>query len=144
MYKLRWEDNKEILEQYRKDFGDYNDIPQNLKEITPEEFAKSKFFTYSPEHIEHRQMKVPPADPNNKWGWRLKDIKLYTFFDKTGIGISNDGGKVTYYSFCVCEHEYEELSPSAARALGHQHFGNCYHVIRCSKCGYVQEYDSSG
>jgi len=44
----------------------------------------------------------------------------------------------------ACEHDFEEISGDEARKLGVQHFGMCWHVTRCKKCGEISSYDSSG
>lgn len=43
----------------------------------------------------------------------------------------------------TCVHEYSELSPEASRAKGIRHFGTCWHVYECSKCGHHKTTDSS-
>lgn len=136
LYSLKFETperDKEIEEKY----GGYNDFPPDWKEIAEEEFAKSMFFTYSPDLIQHRQMMKPNE---------VVEATLHFFWDGNGYAIGHDfwKGKVKYYRFALCEHTYRELSPSEARAKGHSHFGNCYHVTECAKCGLIWEYDSSG
>jgi len=43
-----------------------------------------------------------------------------------------------------CIHEVEELSMAQCREIKVMHFGNCYHVYRCLKCGQISAVDSSG
>ena len=114
-----------------------NDFPDGWREITPEEFSTSDFFSYSPEYIEYRQMY-----DNHKAGVHAK---LFHFPDGTGIAMSNEywEKKVRFYKF-GCEHSYNELSTKQASEEGVSHFGNCYHVYKCSKCNHVMSQDSSG
>jgi len=44
----------------------------------------------------------------------------------------------------TCIHEYVEMSQAKCREAGIHHFGRCYHVYRCPKCGTVYAVDSSG
>lgn len=43
-----------------------------------------------------------------------------------------------------CEHEWRELGAQEARAKGLEHWGMCWHVMECSKCGFIESHDSSG
>lgn len=43
-----------------------------------------------------------------------------------------------------CEHNWKELSMAESKTEGVLHFGNCWHVNKCSDCGMVWSYDSSG
>lgn len=55
------------------------------------------------------------------WGWVLKDSKDAT-----------------------CIHEFNEISQKECKEIGIAHFGNCWHVEKCKKCGVISSYDSSG
>ena len=125
-------------EEFEKKFGGFNDFPPNWTEITEEEFAQSKFFTYSPDYVDYRQM----LDGKNP----CVSARLYFFWGDEGFAIVNDywGKKVKYFRFYLCEHDYTELSSKEARKRGISHFGNCYHVLVCEKCDHVWSYDSSG
>ena len=134
MYEFRQVIDKSILDKHKEKFGDFNDFPPNWKEITEEEFARSSFFIYSPIHTEYRQMHL-----HDKSG--VKDVYNYTparlcfMSDGTGYGIQNDfqNGKVRYYKFAFCLHEF-------GKDLG-KYRGE--HIFICKKCGYRYEYDSS-
>ena len=43
----------------------------------------------------------------------------------------------------TCIHDFHEISAEEARNKGVHHFGRCYHVSECSKCGKLISYDSS-
>ena len=131
-------ETKEELEQHQKDFGTYNYPPPGFQEITAEEFAQSGFFTWCVEGMEYRQIM---AD-NIKSDTMLNpvkgylSIKLFFMNHGDGYGISHDywDEKVRYFKFAKCYHDYKEL-PSP---------GMHTHVCKCTKCGDVWEYDSSG
>ena len=57
----------------------------------------------------------------NGWGW-----------------VATDSLDVT------CIHEDVELTPEQCNVRGIHHFGNCYHVYICKKCGRSKSIDSSG
>lgn len=115
----------EMMED-EKIIGGYNDLPPHFKKISEKRFAQSSFFTYLPIKTEFRQVK--------EIGIGFTSIQLYWFSDGTGIGIKNNfwKGKVYYYKFYICEHEYEILESRM-----------CYSKSKCKKCGYILEVDSS-
>jgi hypothetical protein len=123
---------------WEEKWGGYNDFPPNWHEITEAEFAQSHFFIYSPDYVEFRQM------------FRKHDTvvgaTLYFMYDGVGYGIVHDywGRKIHYYKFALCEHKFTELTQKECAQKGIQHFGNCYHVYRCTKCGFTNSVDSSG
>jgi len=114
-----------------------NDFPEGWREISSEEFARCQFFTYSPTHIEYRQMQ----DDDHRTS---TSAKLFHFADGTGVAMSSDfwGKKVIYYKF-GCDHKYVELSRSESESSGIQHRGMCWHVYRCAKCENIMSTDSS-
>ena len=44
----------------------------------------------------------------------------------------------------LCIHEMREISQRECRERGIRHFGMCWHVLECRKCGRIRSYDSSG
>ena len=118
----------------------YNDPPIGLTEISDNEFANSLFFSYSPVYIDHKQILLPHSDGRNYY----TSIKLFHFHDGTGIGIIRDSGtkKPRYYRY-GCMHEYRSMSGHELREKKIPHFGECYHVEVCDKCGHINAYDSS-
>ena len=116
-----------------------NLFPDGWREIDVGEFAQSSFFTYSPTHVEYRQMydAYPFTSP-------MVAAKLFHFSDGTGVALSNEwwDEKVRYFKF-GCDHSYNELMPSECNKRGVSHFGMCYHVYECDKCGHVMSQDSS-
>jgi hypothetical protein len=129
--------HQEKTESQKESLGGYNSLPPNWAEITEKEFSQSNFFSYTPEFVEFRQA---PLDGT------FTGIHLFHFFDGTGVALTRDywKGTVRYFKFAACEHSLVELSGEDCRAAGIHHAGNCYHVYRCTKCGFVQSMDSSG
>jgi hypothetical protein len=87
--------------------GGYNDFPPNWHEITPEQFAKSDFFGWHADIMEHRQM--VPKTAGMKVLMRLKDgqegcavtANLYWMPSGLGYSIVNDfwGGQIRLFKF---------------------------------------------
>jgi hypothetical protein len=136
-------DGKE--EEMEKEYGSFNDEPPNFKQISEDEFAKSHFFTYHPDFMEHRQIFLKDL-PRDMRVVGLFTIYMFYYWDGTGIAIHNDwwGGKVYYFSFAKCDHDYRELSQKEAKSKGHDHWGMCFHVYECRECGFTMSQDSSG
>ncbi len=137
--------SQEEAKQFEKDFGGYNDAPPGLKEITAEEFAQSGFFTWCIEKVEFRQV----LSDRLPWTGEKYMLTLRMFYmnspHEDGFAMSHDywAQKVRYFRFTRCDHSYRELSVLEAQAKGRKHFGNCYHVHQCTKCGVFYEVDSS-
>lgn len=126
------------------DGTDFNDPPVGLRRIDEKEFAKSRFFSHTPEFVEHRQIHVKSSDDLTRGNGKVICIIMWWFDDATGIAMSNDywGGKVEYFTF-GCQHEYHELSRSECISHDIYHAGLCFHVLECSKCHNITSYDSS-
>lgn len=134
----------EQQEIHERAYGRDSDSPSpNFKEITEKEFAQSKFFSYGADRTEYRQI-LPDRLPWKGEKYALS-VTLYYLYDGTGYGISSDywQGKVRYFRFAACEHEYKELSQQECRKRGLYHAGRCYHVSECVKCGRINAVDSS-
>jgi hypothetical protein len=116
-----------------------NDLPVGWRKVSAEEFSRSVFFTYSPTHVEYRQM-YDKAQANTP----MLSAKLFHFWDGTGIAMSSDywAKEVHYYKF-GCDHKYNELSRKESERRGIGHHGMCWHVYECSKCQHIMSTDSS-
>jgi hypothetical protein len=149
-YRLSYESQSKEWEQ---EFGRYNDPPPNLKEITREEYdAVVIHGCYAARLKDFRQ--VRPEGAFKKLGFKsMTKMHLHVYEDKTGVAVTSvyDLNKATnkyeytarYFSFAVCEHTMHGLSQQECREAGIYHGGRCYHVSRCTKCGYVSAVDSS-
>lgn len=132
--------------------GKGNTAPVGWRKITEKEFAQSKFFSYSPDHMEYRQLTRtqdggPVAHQTTRYGDThpvMVAAHMFWFYDGTGVALGNDwwGGTVQYYAF-GCQHEYTELGAKECRERGITHWGRCWHVYECSKCGHIDAHDSS-
>lgn len=116
----------------------YNDPPNGLREISETEFAKSTFFTYPILAIEFRQVLIGDSYKHLNIFWMNTNPK-----HADGFAVSADywGGKVTYYRV-GCDHRFVELSQEESERKGHRHWGMCYHIFECEKCGKIEKYDS--
>jgi hypothetical protein len=137
-------DSKDETDQHEKDFGRFNDPPPNFTEITAEEFAQSGFFTWCIEAQEFRQIDPARIDQNRMLSPVSTYLSVKMFFMNHGDGyaLAQDywGKKIRYFKFAKCLHDYQEVS---AASLGKPAF-NSYHYCKCTKCGDLWEYDSSG
>lgn len=149
-YKL---EQKEEDADHTKLFGRWGDVPPNLKEITIKEFSKSFYDIYSPLIIEFRQFVFPGELASSScflyiyWdnsGLIIRPIRENEEWDHSERCFKKYKAKVKYYSFASCIHEYMELNSKQATKEGRVHFGNCYHIYKCSKCGFIYEQDTSG
>lgn len=128
--------------KHRETYGGYNDFPPNWRKLTEKEFAQSQFFSYSPTLVEHRQM-LPPGGlrPGGK---PALTARLYFYSDGSGLAMSNDywKGKVQYFAFAACVHEYRRPT-EAEHEAGVVRPARCFHVSICDKCHHVHAVDSS-
>jgi hypothetical protein len=126
-------------ESHQKRYNPSNRLPPNFKEITEKEFAKSKFFVYSPDFWEWRQINVKEDYQNFTWGKDkhsyIFSIRMAYFYDGTGLAMAHDywEGKVRYFSFAVCEHKNKT----------ERNVGRCLNQYTCDACGFVETIDSS-
>lgn len=86
------------LAEHEEKWGRYNDFPPGWREISEAEFAKSQYFIYHPDLIEHRQML---RSKEFEYTGACVDVNLYFYFDGTGYAIVNYfwSGKVRFYTF---------------------------------------------
>jgi len=72
-------------------------------------------------------------------------VRFYYFHDGSVIGMYNDyrAGKVFYLHGRLCDHDFVPVTPEQAREEGLPRPAHCFHVSKCSKCGYVYAVDSS-
>lgn len=127
-----------------EDLGRYNDMPPNAKEISREEFERKLYHgSYSPDRIKFKQVYE-----SKSFGAPCMNMRLFIYHDGTGVAVGSkylggDKYEARFFKFAKCEHEMGEISAAEARAAGIYHGGRCYHVLKCTKCGYVSAYDSS-
>lgn len=122
--------------------GSFNVAPPGFREMTADEFAKS-LPPWCVVATEHRQLW---SDVEGNRLPRMISGTLHLFSDETGFMIEQhyDKGRyeLKYYRF-GCKHALKEISIAEAKRRNILHYGNCYHVYECTKCGYVQGVDTS-
>lgn len=144
LIKLDFARDDVTLEEIEKEFGitHYNYPPTNFREISEKEFAQSHFHIYTPIAISFAQIYLNP-NPNRQRD-AVHSVKYFFMHDMTGYAIGADywDGKVHYYKF-GCDHDYRQVSQEECRDRDIVHFGRCYHVSECKKCGFLEAIDSS-
>lgn len=132
----------------------YNECPANLRLIDQHEFARKLGGPYSPSEIEYRQIQGDeiPKDIQDAIGGKWLSLHIFWYYDKTGVAViskwngTRHGSKPEWEGFFFavgCQHDYRELSYQTCKEQGITHMGNCYHVYKCQKCGFVDAHDSS-
>ena len=113
-------------------FGQGNTAPSNFREITEKEFCESHYYIdYSVVAMEYSQIR------------RLQDgtelpkmVAVNMYINAFGHGWAMERryheGKVVYYKFELCVHEYETTKKA-----------RCYWEGKCKKCGMLHAVDSS-
>jgi hypothetical protein len=132
-----------------------NSFPLGWREITPLEFARSKFGTYTPDFEQNRQMH-PAKDEKRQDFLTYNSYRkiyepqalcatLYYFWDGTGLAIQtsyyNTEKPLRFFAF-GCDHNYREMGDDESRSRGYS-VGRCLHTTECRKCKHVFAYDSS-
>jgi hypothetical protein len=112
-----------------KNFGGYNDMPTPFRRIKVDEFL-SRFITYSPLKIEHRQIYE-----KSLWeGYRCSKLLIYSDSIYVLTEKFTSCSVVSYEAFkCGCEHKFDTI----------ENLGRCYNRYTCSLCGYITTIDSS-
>jgi hypothetical protein len=126
--------------------GKREDLFQNLSSLKDQfRFEKDAglFRSYYPECQVFGYLQLPEElgdNQHHQGSW-------YVMHDGTAVSPVWGGkhhGEIVGWLHYGCEHNYRELSVAEAREKGHNHFGMCYHVCECQKCGHINAYDSSG
>lgn len=133
-----------------------NAFPSGWRELTPLEFARSQFGSYTPEFEEYRQM-IPGDDEKREayltyntnrktWERQMMAVRLYYFADSTGVAILtsywNTEKPLRFFAF-GCAHDYREMGQDECAKRNLYHAGRCYHVYECKKCNDIMSQDSS-
>ena len=121
--------------------SEYNQIPDNMVELTEAQWAQSDYFSYDPESVETRQFTISDVSGKNVF----HTFRLYHMHDGHGYAITHEywQGRVRVFRF-GCQHEWHELCENECEKRNINHFGNCWHVEECVKCNHVRSFDSSG
>jgi hypothetical protein len=140
-------------EQLRQKYGEFNDFPENFREITEKYLAQNTLFqSYTPEYVEYRQM---CRKGTGAFATCPVHAHLYHFHDGTGVAIAIDcwghgyyakpstyeGKHVRFYAF-GCEHKFRGMT-EAERNERKVALWNCMSASICEKCGSWNVVDSS-
>ena len=121
-------------------FGGFNAFPPGWRELTQADFAKSAYFTYSPELVEYRQMY--DSGGLRVGGQPAVSAHLNFLHDNTGFAIVNDfwKGTVKFFAF-GCDHEFVDGSAEAERRQIRRFYPD--NARYCPKCNYLAIHDTS-
>lgn len=126
-----WTDYYEMTEAQRmahdENFGGFNDVPPNWREVTEGEMTDHRIFEQVPRAVQFRQMRVGEGRP-------LLSTQLYFFDDGSGYGRAVDyaARHIRWFVFARCLHVEEVIET-----------GRSHTVYRCKKCGCKRCVDSS-
>lgn len=153
MYRLKdsTKEEKEAVsaefEKYGGKFGTYNTMPEPWKEI-PESQFWHHVSSYTPMNIEHRQAYITIDGKKH-----MIPLTIYWYgaqgyaFSVDRWSCKHDGEyPLTYYmKFYLfgCEHKWREMGVKECAEKNITHFGMCWHVYECEKCGMRETTDSS-
>lgn len=122
----------------------YNEVPVGFREISKEELFDTLFFFEMPEQIEFKQIYPDRITGTEFDEGKVIDVRMFWFHDGTGVGVSGDFSSNDLRLFAFgCNHSYRELTQSQCRKRKFLHYGMCYHVLECKKCGHLEFHDSS-
>ena len=112
-----------------KFFKGEDGFPPNLVELTEEQFRTSGFFKLIPEYINSETFRIQGS---------IYEARLFMYNQKNGFAIINDVSlkRIRFYSF-GCKHEMKSINSDWESRKG-------YHKYVCTKCGFIEQVDSSG
>lgn len=115
------------------------------------------YMSYKPDNIEYRQI-MPKEEPKLNLPY-CTSVKIFYFHDIAYAVLCPNGwewkdengknlGRIRYkdHPRCLrigCAHKWKELNKEECGKRKILHFGNCYHVSECEKCGLIESVDSS-
>lgn len=121
--------------------GQYNKLPEGWEPMSIEEFSRSWWFIYRPTGFEFRQV-ILALEPDGKEVYR--NLYMY-WFHNTGICMISDywAEKIYFFRF-GCRHNFKTVPRDEWEGMGIHTKSRHWNVQKCSKCGEIQEFDSSG
>ncbi len=143
--KVKDKDEEMKIPKWVTKYGVFNEMPEPYRECDIGEFYYW-YFVYGAK-VEFRQIKLPEwkHGRNCKIHWfhevafLLASPYKWTHIPDTRILKYEDTPQCYRIG---CKHEYKELSVEESELKGYKHMGNCFHVIECKKCGFINAYDS--
>lgn len=141
------EERQKLIEKMKgfgvTNYGTFNKMPEPFSPCADPHDYLHHAYTYSPLGTEFRQ--IPGIDfglEDDKKPYRSYHIEWY---GDQGWAVTYDYWRKLLLTVRLgCDHNYKELSVEEAKKRGIIHWGMCYHVLECSKCGHIISYDSSG
>lgn len=129
-----------------ENLGGRHELPQPALEEEGRSFLHFSSI-YAPRFMEIRTVKLPGTTEFSSawckaWIWWFHD-RAWAVVHPPYSGEWMGDEKGPRYFRLGCPHTFRELSQVEARQKGHSHFGMCYHVYECSKCGSTHSTDSS-
>ena len=116
--------------------GAPHEAPPNWREVSEAEFVeKAMRRIYSPDKIEYRSFPIKTTRPDGTERTYSQGIHCFWYYNGRGDAIGFDywGKRVRFFLFAECEHQMVHT----------KNLGRCYNEYTCSKCGYVENIDSS-
>lgn len=116
-----------------KNYGTYNSFPDPITELTNVDFAIIAG-RETPLFIEWREIKISDSVyiPSYIYWYNHNGI-IIAFFGE------NDVDHPVKYYLIGCDHNLKELTSDECKSLKIHHSGDGYHVMKCEKCGYIEE-----
>lgn len=117
--------------------GDYLDTS------SPDAFKDIEKKTPTNQYPVTDPVECPVCHGHGKWNLRIDAYGAGKHFQAhcsqcNGWGYVNKGS-----AHAECVHEYKELSQQECNDKGIRHYGMCWHVYECTKCGTTMAQDSS-
>ena len=143
--------SEKIAPKYVTDVGRYNTLPKPIRESSIHEFLH----TYAHETPLEESRQIMGEDKDYLKGKGTYIPVKVLWFENCAFVVTmpkdwgqNEQGGIIYndlprYYKVGCDHEFVALNVKEAAEIGVTHFGRCYHVEKCQKCGLVTEYESS-
>jgi len=157
MEKLVWMENAEeatYVNRGGQTFGYNKGVPGEIRKIEEGEFW-AEIEHHHPTHVGSAQIHDDDFKHRMVAAGRPESMHRYYvgctlfFFDDFVMLVelerkSREPIKPHYYKIATCFHDYKELSQEECRELGIRHYGMFCHVLKCTKCPSITQYDSSG
>lgn len=123
-----------------------NRLPKPYVEVQADDYYHFASI-WTPEALEFDQVLIGNTIRDVRIEWYHNCAFALVWPDKWRCG-TNGEPSIVYeepirYFRIGCQHELKELGVDECRRRGIDHFGRCWHVQECTKCGLIESYDSS-
>lgn len=117
----------EPIDRYLERATDFTDIPKK----NPDNYIKNA-------------VECPVCKGYGKWNLTLNAYGEGKHFQSSCFQCNGWGYVNGETTDATCVHVNKELSSAQCKEKNIVHYGNCWHVVECTKCGHITSYDSSG